>query len=267
MRAAVAILPPIVLAAGCPRHEGPEDVDVVGSLLAQADAAWEARGEGGLDPIVAALDPAFAAAPGDPEVLWRLARVHTALGLAAEDDRTSLTEYATARSLGLRCLDLGAALQRHEGADATEEALAVRISRAELPCAAWTALAWAKWIAQFGGEAAAIDIDAVDLVVARAEDLRGDERDAVVEWAKGVLLATRPEADGRDLEAAEKVLEKAIRDGAPAEHAVRADLILLVAVPGQDDALETEQRRAIEARPARYPEEKRAVERLGARSR
>lgn len=248
----------LVVAAGCPKR-AEEVVDPIAPLLADADAAWEARGENGFDPVAAALDRAFATQPDNPNVLWRLVRLNIGLGLAAEEEQAALDAYATARAIGVQCLGAGAALQR-QLPNADEAPVLPRITAAEEPCVAWTALAWARWIAGFGARAAAVDVPAVQLLIDRAEptDVEG-----VARWARGILLATMPPEDGGDPDAATQLL-LGIAEGSSWELPIRADVVFLIAEPGRDGELLGEQVRLIRQATPTTPEGRRAAERATA---
>jgi hypothetical protein len=241
-----------VLLLGClHRRDGG---DALSSLLSRADAAWDERAVGGLEPVSALLDEAWALDQRDPEVLWRLSRLHVAQGLAATDDRTALVEFGTARSIGLDCLDVGAALQRQE---TVEDAALVlrRVDRSEAACAAWASVAWGQWLFLFGADAAALDVDRIALLVERAAEIGGDGD--LVAWGRGLVYAARG-----DYGRARRELEDAL--SGPEEWAVRADLVRRVGEASGDPALVERERVALSAREPSTPEERGVLVRLAA---
>jgi len=185
-----------LLLAGCPKRST-EESSPVAALLQQCDHAWERRGEAGLEASEEPLDAAFALAPNDPEVLWRLVRQQVTVGLAEETDRAALYAFAEGRSLGVKCLDAVpqvAAARKDSWETAMEE-----LTAAQQPCVAWTALAWARWIAAHGGGSAALDIPNARLLADTSLTFDDDDLSTLGRWADGLMLTTIPNWAGRSV--------------------------------------------------------------------
>jgi hypothetical protein len=244
----------VVTLMGCPKRVDGEDP--VPALLRQADNAWDARGTQGFEPVIVALDLAFQAERGRADVLWRLARLHVAQGLAAEEPRDAMREFGTARGLALECLDLEPGyLQRRRQGEVTPALEA--LGQPEGPCLVWAGLAWTQWMALMGGGAAALDLEALDALLARGEQLDNGDSPGVISWSRGLLYAIRPPVEGGDLDAARRELQAAIE--ASPELARRRDLLRWVAVPTKDTVLAREQVEAARQAVAMTPEDVRAA--------
>lgn len=116
----------LVLAA-CPKRRGDPWDAAMNTALGVADAAWEARGAAGLDPVAAALAGVPPERVDHPEVVWRRVRLGIAQALLLDDVASQRRAYAQARWDAARCVD-----SRPLGAAETA------------PCRAWGALAWAR---------------------------------------------------------------------------------------------------------------------------
>lgn len=169
-------------------------LDPLDALLAAADAAWEDRAQIGLEAALEPLQQAYGMAPDDPKVLWRLVRHHHAAGLVEETPRAALYAWAEARSLGIHCIEQEprvASARRTRGWDA-----ALQLTTEEqAPCVAWTSLVWARWIANFGADAAATDLPTARAFAGIAEGL-DDESKALGGWASAILDASGPDWAG-----------------------------------------------------------------------
>lgn len=265
MRTPGLLLAGWLVTAGCPKGDRDEEQDPWRPHVATADEAWRRRGQDGFDPVVAALDEAFRTSPNEPEVLWRLARLHVALGLVAETPRDAIAEYAAARAIAIDCLDLDAgALQRRADPEAVRNELS-RIGERRAGCLAYATVAWSRWFAEMGGAAAAIDLPMIDALLDRADAL-GAPEPGLAPWARGLLAATRPEGLGHDHERARALLERAI-EAEPGDWTRRADLIVYVAAPDGDTERIRAQLAAMDERQPNTPEDRRAVERARAATR
>ncbi len=165
------------LVAGCSAKKRQRTKEPIDELLSLADEQWRDRGQVGLDQLDAALIDADSRRPGDREVLWRLARVEVARGLAATEERSRVVHFGQAREFGLRCLDRhgGFRQQRRLGEWTTGLDL---LPAAFAPCAGWASVAWARWVTMVGPEAVALDRQGAV---------------ALGEWASG---AARPDVAG-----------------------------------------------------------------------
>ncbi len=244
-----------LLALGCPKRDQAR-TDPVPELLAQSDSLWEDRGQGGFSPVERVLLEAWAVQPHNPEVQWRLVRLKVGEGMAAESQDLARYTFAEARALGIQCLD-DAPTFRQQRVERTWEAAIERVPPERARCAAWTSLAWARWLSILGGAAGSVDLQEIDALVAGIDD----DDDAVVAWARGVVAAVRPDWAGQDLQVATVQLERAIA-ARPRELSRRVDLFLLAQPQGGNGWLQA--RAQLMARPARTPEDHAALRRLQA---
>jgi hypothetical protein len=243
------------LLAGCPKRDLTR-TDPIPALLQQADAAWERRGEDGFGPVEDLLFQAWGIRESDPEVLWRLVRLKIGQGLAQDDPVAARYEFAEARALGIQCLD-GDAAFRQQRTEVSWAGAVERIGVEREDCAAWTALAWARWLEVHGGAAGALDLEPLDDLL-RVQD--GDGPEGVGAWAGGLLAAVRPTWAGQDLERARRQLERAVQQE-PRALVRRIDLFLLVQAPTMTEERDAA-RLQLKGRPADTPEDRAAVRRL-----
>jgi hypothetical protein len=221
----------LLVVFGCPKRGDQKDREVR-ELLEQADAAWENRGQLGLEEASLSLLAAWGVDPQHIGVAWRLARQKVAEGIVAEDPNAARTLYAEARALAIGCLDRDVAFAQDRASSGWEVALEnVPIARER--CAAWGALAWARWMSVTGGAATAIDLDAVQSLVAATTATEDELTNDIGTWAGGVLAAVRPTWSGGSADDARTALEAAI-DRAPEDLVRRADLYTLVLEPTDD---------------------------------
>jgi hypothetical protein len=234
----------------------------VGMRLRIAERQWDQRGKNGLKPVEKTLEAVYGVEPDHPEVLWQLARLKIVQGLLESDRRAALYSYAEARALALHCLDAQPAFLQRRVELGWEPALEL-VSAEHLPCAAYGALAWARWLEVHGGGAGEIDLDTIDLLVSATTRSGAERERRVAVWAQALVMALRPDWRGRDLPQARALLERAIRV-APEDLVRRADLVFLVAIPLEDDALTTLQIDRILASDSTNPEDQSARERVAA---
>lgn len=166
--------------------------------LAEADARWAARAEpGNLDAAMDLLVGALSLAPDDPQLLARLAR--------GEWTRAQLepgyVHLENGQEYGYRCL-LGwsafAARLDVGGYDITPEAAA------ELPAEARRCVLWtvANGLGQVErrGPGAALELDAVGVLLDRLEELGGEEQDpGFLPWARAKLDLLRGTPDTQEV--------------------------------------------------------------------
>lgn len=242
----------------CPRR-GPESTVRLDALVDAADAAWEQRGEVGLEAAARPLLDAWMVAPDDPKIAWRMARWRLAEGLVATDPDAARASYAQAREVAVGCLEDDALFVQRRAGDGWEPALA-ELAAPRQPCAAWAALAWARWMTTLDPAATALDLDTVSALARTGAQSPRPQFKGVARWAEGISLAVRPTWAGRDLQAAAVAFGEAI-EAAPDSVARRVDLYLHV-VSVNDPAEAEALRSAILAMPARVPEDEAARARL-----
>ena len=204
--------------------------------------------------------------------LWRPARssrgalaagrLKITQGLVEPDRRASLYSFAEARALALRCLDAEPACLQRRVELGWEPALEI-LSPAQRPCAAYGALAWARWMEVHGGAAGEIDLDTIDLLVQAITNTGAERERRVAVWAQALMMAIRPDWHGRDLDRAQALLERAIRVE-PEGLVRRADLLFLVAIPLDDLPLISTQIAHITGSASGLPEDVSARERVEA---
>jgi hypothetical protein len=238
------------------RRTGPSISDPAG-LISRADVAWNDRTEG-FDTTGGILAEAYSLQPRNPDVLWRLVRMHVAEGISDSNRRRRIYAFAEARSLGLECLDADPVFAQRRMELGWANALeGVHADRSQ--CLTWTVLAWARWMSEMGPSATALDLEVVDLMVQSANLVVQDDRD-VLAWAQGVLTAIRTD-DQVSLETAGSLLRLSIQ-AQPASLQRRADLVRLVAVPqSQTDVVRAQVEAARKLSPA-YPDDVAAWARL-----
>lgn len=248
--------------AGCPRSKRHLQ-DALQAALARSDAAWAARGRDGFDPVREALDAADRLHPDDPEVQWRKVRLAVGQGLAASNDREALRLYAVGRDVAVGCYTAGVAFDATAAPRAIVDGLKEQ-GASRRGCVEWGTLAWARWLADFGGAGGAIDLVRLDALLQwSAAHPMNDPGDLVGlrDWSAGLVYAVRPQAEGRDLARARDALLRAIRER-PADVAIHVDLIRYVAEPLHDESLVARQERQVQTAAAVTPEDRRAVARL-----
>ncbi len=249
-----------VCLAGCPKGPAVDAADPLALMLARIDAAWDARAEGGFGPVELAVDEAQKQFPQTPAVQWRSSRLWVGKGLAEADRQAAVMHYAHARGDALACLDGDGRFRQKRLDGGWKPALAVVVPQRDT-CVAWMAWSWVRWLDAMGGDPGALDLVAIDQVVGHLEPAAIVEGELPVLWIRGLLAATRPDTD---LKAAEVHLRQALVQR-PGEHALRADLIVHVALPLEDDALV---RRQLELIPRggggspQTPEARRAIDRV-----
>lgn len=262
-RAALVIL---VALAACPgRRAGPEGEDPVDVLLRRADAAWERRLQEGYQSTRDLLHQARALRSTDQRVLWRLSRLEVEQGMAAEGRDQARSAYGLGRSVGMECLETDPAFSQRRAEVGWEKALEI-LDPSLATCQLWTTVAWVRWADLMGGEAAGLDLPVLELFVARAEGpwdpapSTWDSQSAyLVPWAQGLLAASRPRREGRDLELARARMLGA-EAVAPEILTIHTDLLRLVAWPGDDTALAAGQLEAMSRAEIDTPADRRAVE-------
>ncbi|MEZ4323170.1 MAG: hypothetical protein R3F61_37235 [Myxococcota bacterium] len=197
----------ILLCAGCPKNRQAA-VDLLAPLLAEADAAWDARGRDGLDPVDAALQRAYALRPQSPAVAWRLARVGVARGLTLDEPAARVAAFGAARAQAWQCVLDDPRVHALRLESGLEEALASIPEEREL-CATWAGHAWARWMVEFGAPGATLDLQDLDPLLAHARQSGADAW--LTAWTDALLLAERPDWIGGDAEAATTGLRAVIK--------------------------------------------------------
>ena len=213
---------------------------------------------GGIRPAEGVLDEHIRSHGETRENLWRLARVRVTQGLLERPGRAALERFAEGRALGMRCLDLSPGFRQRRVQRGLEEALRF-IDDAQVPCAAWASLGWARWVHIMGGDAASTDLDDLESL-ARHVALVGDaETRSVGLWSQALTHLARPPWAKRDDAMARSMMERAVRV-APQERWRALDLLTLVVLPAQDLDQVGELARALEESDPRYPEDEIATE-------
>lgn len=214
-------------AGGCARLWGRGEVqDPALESLQIGERLYQQRGS---DPLLldAAIDvwsTALAEHPQHPRLLARLTEAWT---LRAETDPLRQPhDYDVARRYGIQCLLAEPAVSSVVVASGRLDARAVRLS-SDVPCLAWTAIAWARWLALHGAAGAAIDLDTIENIARRAATLeqKSDGRIApgLCQHALGLALALPPEPLQPDLDGAEQALLSAL-ESAPSRWMIAVDL-------------------------------------------
>jgi hypothetical protein len=97
-------------------------------------------------------------------------------------------------------------------------------------CVAWTALAWARWAALFGGEAAALDLPGIEALAAHAANNSDGMIRATALWAEAISVAIQPDWMSGDSDRSGALMHGAVQ-AAPGQLMRKWDLLRLVAVP------------------------------------
>jgi len=251
----------MLIAVGACKRVAPDPAATeAGMRLRIAERQWDQRDRNGLGPVEETLEGVYALQPDSSEVLWQLARLKIVQGLLEPDRRAALYSYAEARALALGCLDADAAFLQRRVELGWEPAIELLDSQ-RMPCAAYAALAWARWMEVHGGAAGEIDLETIDLLVKVTTRSGADRERRVAVWAQALVMAIRPEWRGRDLDKAQALLERAIRVD-PNDLVRRADLVFLVGVPTENEQLVANQIDKIQASESSNPEDARVRERV-----
>ena len=178
----------LLLSSACKRTAPNAAATEAGMRLRIAERQWEQRATNGLEPVEKTLEAVYGVQPDHPEVLWQLARLKITQGLVEPDRRASLYSFAEARALALRCLDAEPAFLQRRVELGWEPALEI-LSPAQRPCAAYGALAWARWMEVHGGAAGEIDLDTIDLLVQAITNTGAERERRVAVWAQAATGA------------------------------------------------------------------------------
>lgn len=177
-----------VALAGCPKVRIDPDDAALAAALADADAAWDARGRVGLARVHQILDGVPATRQDHPEVLWRRARVGVAQGWSEDEVVARRRAFAQARAWGMRCIQGVPAARRlvREGR-VVEAASAVPLDR--LRCAAWAGVAWTRWLVTWERTASTVDLRVVEALLHTGDTVADHD---IVMWSKAVFEQVRP---------------------------------------------------------------------------
>lgn len=243
MRATFGLVALLACACAARRTEGEDPLSLA---LASADRAWERRGQDGLEPVGEALASAWALAPDEPGVRWRFARLDVAVGLVSDDEIATRRAFGRAKAHGLACLDGAAGVVEARSRLLWADAI-TRAGPGRAPCAAWTALAWARWRVAVGPAGAVDDDDLAALTAALIAPGAASTADpsGVAVWAWAIVGAVTGQAD------ADRRFSRAVAAD-PGDLVRRADRLALVAT-------EDEEGRAWLARQEASTPEERAV--------
>jgi hypothetical protein len=227
-------------------RSGPDPIAVQVSVV---DATWAQRDAASMERVRRMLREANAISPGDPQVAWRLARLYVATGQGQVEHRRRIEDFASARAVSMGCIQASGPFTQRRAQLGWELALA-EVGSEESGCVVWAAYGWARWFAEYGGAAAAMDLPALTALVSRAREL--EPTDPVVDWAEALVVGTRGDdrADpGRAYELLESVAQRT------GELGPWVDVVLHVAGPTGDLTLEKRARLALEASEPRLPED------------
>jgi len=212
----------------CAHRSDLDRADAVTRLLREADQAWDERATVGLAPMDDALHAASTIASDDPAVSWRVVRLLVERAGGEADPARRVDQLSEARAAGVRCLEADTLWTQVRDEHGWVRA-AARLDEARRPCAAFAALAWARWIAERVPDAYALDTTPIEGLVAAGAAGPG----APAAARAGALLAgLRPAWDGRDVEAAADAL--AGRPGPGVDQWVRADDLWLIFRAAED---------------------------------
>jgi hypothetical protein len=204
------------------------------------------------------LDRAASIRADSPQLMWQQVRLLVGRGLAAETDRAALRAFAEARTQGLRCLDGNPAFRARRVSMGFSAALVV-LGDERRACEAWTAHAWTRWMDTLGGEAAAVDLDTLDDIMADLERHPYRFDPDLNRWTAGMLAAVRPAREGQDLALARRELRRVI-ESRPDDLVVHADLLLMAG--REDPAWIARELAELRAREPKWPEDHQAVRRV-----
>ena len=149
--------------------------------------------------------------PSEPRPLGRLARAFT---VSEYGHGGSVSNgYESARSYGLQCLMLEASfggLVSAAGGKLTRRAVET-LERDRIGCMTWTSIAWARWLVARDVVGASIDIEAVQMLAARAVEVFPTYDGGRPYAALGLALALPPSPFKPDLKAARVAFGHAAR--------------------------------------------------------
>ncbi|MCB9758727.1 MAG: hypothetical protein H6739_02720 [Alphaproteobacteria bacterium] len=229
------VLALVLALPGCWRLHRKPDVDPIEEALKAADALFDARAESE-ERLLAAIEAyreVLAMATDDPRVLWRIARAYTALGYGYPSE-ASPQHFDLAREYGLRCLarNTGYASRLDAAGGRINERAVRRLGVPERACLEQTLVAWLRWV-EVRGPAAALDLQATELLARQARELDPGRERWIPGWSIGMVEALRPGRMSRDLEVMEQGFADAIaaEPGLAIPTADRARLVL----PGLGD--------------------------------
>ncbi len=225
--------------------------------IATADRHWDARGENGFDLAESSLVDTWHRRGDDPEVIWRLVRLHVVRGMMETNRRAAVDRFAEARALGVRCLESSPGFRQRRTEASMAEALRF-LDETREPCVSWTTLAWARWMVELGGDAAAMDLEQLDALIAHAEKNPLVRQRSIALWSRALVASSRPSWAGGEADVALEEMQRAVK-GAPLELWRQVDLIRWVALPQGHDELARNAREALIAANPKTPEDRAAV--------
>jgi hypothetical protein len=202
-------------------------------MLASADQQWRDRRRIGLDNVDLLLLQADMRKKDDREVLWRLARVEVARGLAAESPREATQHFGRARELGLRCLDRNGGFRQARSKGDWPAALD-QLPGVFAPCAGYGAVGWARWLHIIGPDAASGDLEGLELLAKWTRRSSKEEWGGLGSWALGLVAARRPAWEAPTLDRAADHFAAARTSGVRTLW-LDADQLRLVATPLADE--------------------------------
>ena len=252
----------MLLVGGCAAKRS--NAQRVDNRILTADRHWDARGDDGFELVESSLVDTWHRRGDQPEVVWRLVRLHVVRGLMESNRRAAVDRYAEARALGIRCLESSPAFRQRRSEASLKEALRF-LDESRMPCVAWTTLAWSRWMVELGGDATAMDLDDLDALISHASASADPQQRSIALWSRGLVAASRPSWAGGDEQVALNEMQRAV-DRAPNELWRQVDLMRLVAEPQGDVGLTEGIRAALLAASPTTPEDRAAVEWLATSS-
>lgn len=218
----------LLVLVGCAAR-GPRTDEGPDPRILEADLAWDDRNARGLQPVEDALMAGMRTGRNDREAdyLWRHARMLVERGMGEQDQRrAAIDSYAQARGQAFHCMDQLPAWKQRRQEAGVDAALEVVNDKAR-PCLAWGTLAWARWVALMGGDAAALDIAEIRTLADWLQTNGTEQEQALGRWAGALVVAARPGWMAGDAEKARKRFERVI-DDKPNDLIRRWDLATLV---------------------------------------
>lgn len=199
--------PPVAAAAAAPA------ADAAAGLRAEADAAWEQRGDKAqLQAALTRYAQLHAAAPQDREVLVRLTRGYYFLGDAHESEKdTKLATWQTAMDWGQKCVQLNADYTALlSKGNETDETAARVATKDDVPCLYWTATALGKWSKLNGISKSLKNLPTVKAYIAKVAELQPDYFHGAADRYWGAYYAAIPSFAGQDLNKSKEHFDKSI---------------------------------------------------------
>jgi len=236
-----------MLTIGCAKHSGSyEQVASTGTaeqsagLQAEADAAWENRGDAA--QLKLALDKYESALQADStnrHAAVRLTRGWYWYGDIHESTKEAkLSAWNTAVKSGARCMAINAnfAQLMDKGGETEATAASKAMAKEDVPCLYWTASALGKWAKLTGFTTLLKHKDTVKSYITTVQNLDDDFLFFAPDRYFGAYYAIAPSFAGGDLDKSKEHFDKSIA-GAPEYLATKVLCAQYYATKRQDSAL------------------------------